>query len=118
MITMITRKCSGGGGNRSPRAASFLRSFGYIPLHPSLSLFSNIKSTMRSLSTLLLVVTTLAAVSFTSPVAMDITVLDELPETVEGVADIEAPIVKVVDELAGGSMDIVPRDGVANGLDV
>ncbi|KAG5717688.1 hypothetical protein E4T56_gene1848 [Termitomyces sp. T112] len=73
---------------------------------------------MRSLSTLLLVVTTLAAVSFTSPVAMDITVLDELPETVEGVADIEAPIVKVVDELAGGSMDIVPRDGVANGLDV
>ncbi|KAG5338625.1 hypothetical protein C0989_006756 [Termitomyces sp. Mn162] len=76
-----------------------------------------IEPTMRSFSTILLVVATLATLSFTAPVAMDVTIADALTEVVE-VTDVATPIVDIVDKLIGGSMDMISSDDLENGSHV
>ncbi|KAH0589788.1 hypothetical protein H2248_005503 [Termitomyces sp. 'cryptogamus'] len=73
---------------------------------------------MRSFSTILLVFATLATLSFTAPVAMDVTIADALTEVVEEATDVATPIVDIVDKLIGGSMDMISSDDLENGSHV
>ncbi|KAH0589787.1 hypothetical protein J132_11148 [Termitomyces sp. J132] len=61
---------------------------------------------MCSFSTVLLVVATLATLSFTAPAAWDITIADDLAEIVQGVDDIAGPAMTVVDEFSKRNRDL------------